>query len=501
MNWIWRISTRRSKASSGRASTRRWLAGWLPISVFVAVLTCWSAVLTPVLAQGGRGPTQTPAANEMPLEAPGSVDIDPEAHDEEIRERIESILEATGWFINPEVDVQEGVVFLRGQTGTADYKSWAGDLARNTQDVVAVVNQIELIQPPLWNFQPALNSLREIWFGLIGAVPVIGFSLLVLLLTWVVTRLSMAAIRGSIHKRISNPLLNNVAAYTVGTLVFLVGLYIVLRVAGLAGVAATVVGGTGLLGLILGIAFRDITENFLASIFLSIQNPFRNGDLIEINNVLGFVQALTTRVTVLTTLDGIQVQIPNATVYKSNIWNYSSHPNRRVDFMIGIGQDASINGAQETALEVLREHPAVLNDPEPLVLVESLGSATVNLHIFFWLDGTQHSMAKVKSSVIRLVKRAFQTAEISMPDEAREMLFPEGVPVRMLTVDEVPRPGAVRPVPERAKSSQESPAVDTDAEAGLRSEADEIQAQAKQAWKPDEGQNLLDQSDRDKKQP
>jgi small conductance mechanosensitive channel len=56
--------------------------------------------------------------------------------------------------------------------------------------------------------------------------------------------------------------------------VFLLGLYIVFQIAGLTRIALTVIGGTGLLGLILGIAFRDITENFLSSIFLSMQNPF-----------------------------------------------------------------------------------------------------------------------------------------------------------------------------------------------------------------------------------
>jgi small conductance mechanosensitive channel len=74
----------------------------------------------------------------------------------------------------------------------------------------------------------------------------------------------------------------------------------------------------------------------------------------------------------------------------------------------------------------------VLGNPEPWVLVDGLGSATVQLRVYFWLEGTTHSWLKVRSSVIRLVKRAFQDAGISMPDEAREVVFPDGVPVRML---------------------------------------------------------------------
>jgi small-conductance mechanosensitive channel len=243
-----------------------------------------------------------------------------------------------------------------------------------------------------------------------------------------------------------------------------------------------VVGGTGLIGLVVGIAFRDITENFLASLFLSLQQPFREGDLVEVAGITGFVQRLTSRTTVLMTPDGNQVQVPNSTVFRSTLRNFTSNPNRRDDFLVGIGYDDSIAFAQEIALKVLAEHPAVLTEPEPMVLVENLGPATVNLRVYFWLDGGRHSLLKVKSSVIRLVKRAFQDAGISMPDEAREVTFPDGVPVRMLEREGTAPPAAARPAAEPGT-------VATEAETGLQSEAGEIQEQARRSWTP--GENLL----------
>jgi small conductance mechanosensitive channel len=188
----------------------------------------------------------------------------------------------------------------------------------------------------------------------------------------------------------------------------------------------------------------------------------------------------------LMTPDGNHVQIPNATVYKSNIYNYTSNPNRRIDFGIGIGYEDSITASQKVAMRVLAEHPAVLKDPEPWVLVDNLGSATVNLRIYFWIDGTQHSWLKVKSSVIRLVKRAYQAADISMPDDAREMFFPKGVSVRLI------EPGSATAEPARAAHDPAS--VSTDAEAGLSSEARKIQEQASQSRKPEEGENLLEET-------
>jgi small conductance mechanosensitive channel len=194
------------------------------------------------------------------------------------------------------------------------------------------------------------------------------------------------------------------------------------------------------------------------------------------------------------TLDGNHVQIPNATVFKAKIHNYTSNPNRRIDFAVGIGYEDSTTEAQELALQVLADHPAVLKDPEPLVLVESLGAAAVNLRVFFWIDGTQYSWQKVRSSVIRLVKRAFQAAEITMPGEMREVVFPQGIPVQGLEAGRIaPGRGAARQaIPPPA---EEPDTVSTDAEAGLVSEAGEIEEQARQSRAPEEGENLLETPD------
>lgn len=275
-------------------------------------------------------------------------------------------------------------------------------------------------------------------------------------------------------------------------LVFLAGVYIVMRVSGLTQLALTVVGGTGLVGLAVGIAFRDITENFLASIFLSMQRPFETGDLVEITGVTGYVQQLNVRTTILMTLDGNLVQIPNATVYKTNLRNFTSNANRREDFFVGIGYEDSIKEAQEIARKVLTDHPAVLTDPEPSVLVDSLGTSTVNLRVYFWLNGREYSWTKVRSSVIRQVKLAFQTHGISIPDEAREIVFPKGVHVTM----EDGKPKATRAVApvERLPAKpprEESDVASTMAEGGLASEAGIIKEQARQVQPLNDGENLL----------
>ncbi|MDD4464227.1 MAG: mechanosensitive ion channel family protein [Desulfobacterales bacterium] len=365
-------------------------------------------------------------------EPPGKVEVQPVAKDDEIRQRIADILKTTSWFGEPRVTVQEGIVFLKGTTESDESKQWATDLAKNTEGVVAVVNQIEVAHTRIWDFDPTFQVLNDLARRFVRSLPLIVVAVVVIVISRIFARLTVYALRRRLQARFRSQLLREVTARAGGMFVILAGLYLVLRIAGLTQLAFTVVGGTGLIGLVLGIAFRDITENFLASLFLSLQQPFREGDLVEVASVTGYVERLTSRTTVLMTLDGNQVQVPNSTIFKSTIRNFTSNPNRRDDFIVGIGYDDSIPSAQEVALKVLAEHPAVLNEPEPLVLVDNLGPSTVNLRVYFWLDGGRHSWLKVKSSVIRLVKRAFQDSGISLPDEAREVTFPHGVPVRVI---------------------------------------------------------------------
>lgn len=424
--------------------------------------------------------------------APAKVEVKPIARDEEIRQRLLRVLDATEWSADPQVRVEEGVVFLHGHVETEEIRKWAGDLARNTQDVVAVANRIEVAAAPVWDFRPAWAALFVLWRDFLRSLPQFAFAVLILAFSVGASVLATRGAQTFFRERIRANLLRSVVARGLGVLVFLFGLYIVLRVSGLTQLALTIVGGTVLIGLALGIAFRDITENFLASIFLSMQRPFEMGDLVEIAGVTGYVQQLNVRTTMLMALDGNLVQIPNAAVFRSHLRNFTTNSNRREDFGVGIGYEDSISDAQEIARKVLADHPAVLKDPEPSVLAESLGSSTINLRIYFWLNGREHSWLKVRSSVIRLVKSAFQENGVSMPDDAREIVFPNGVPVTLLRATKPESPGPVAPKASPAPARREEiAAVSTKAEGGLDSEAEELQQQAQRADLLKGSENLL----------
>ena len=366
---------------------------------------------------------------EADAETHSKVDVVPAAADAEIKDRLARIIDSTQWFEVSNVVVREGVVFLSGFTSTQEHRNWAGELASKTEGVVAVVNNIEVRSDAGSTFQFAQNEIARLATAAARTWPLVLLTLLIIGFAWLLSSLVGTVARWALAEKIKSPLLLAVVVRLLAVPIFLLGLYFVLQVAGLTRLALTVLGGTGLAGIILGFAFRDIAENFLASLLLSIRNPFRRGDLIEVAGREGVVQSLNTRSTVLLTLDGNHVQIPNATVYKSTIVNFSANERRRAHFTIGIGYDSPIAKAQAIIMRVVKEHSAVLPEPEPLALVYELGSATVNLNVSYWFDSATYAPDKINSALLRICKHDLLKAGIELPDPAREVVFPKGVPI------------------------------------------------------------------------
>lgn len=459
------------------------------------VLLVLLGACTPVLGWQDGQPEPPPDVDSDTVSASEqAVGVESQVDDGRIAERLAEVLRATERFASVDVEVREGVAFLRGSTEIEESRALAGDLARRTEGVVAVVNNITIEQGPIWTLEPAKEELIALWRQGVASVPLVGVGLVVLVLAFVAASLVRRVLDPLIGRWTDSALLEAVLRKVVYAVVLIIGIYIALRVSGMTRIALTVVSGTGIIGLILGFAFRDIAENFLASLLLSVQRPFRLGDVIEVDGKLGVVRKVTNRGTLLIDFDGNHIQISNATVYKSTIKNFSANPKQRLTFTVGIGYDDDVSHAQEVLWKMLDEHDAILDDPEPLVLVEELGASTVNLRAYYWIDGSKHSMLKVGSSAMRLAKVVLTREGISMPDESREVIFPQGVPVHMVEAE--PQSTAEAPPPPPPAHDEGSETA-TEAEGGLAAEADDLEKQANESRDPEEGSNVIGESRRE----
>ncbi|BAM04363.1 mechanosensitive ion channel family protein [Phycisphaera mikurensis] len=481
----------------------RWMA--VGCLIWAAALPAWGQDAPAAPADDPVTEAIVGEPDEAAPEASGSeVAVEPVSEDVDIAQRLYDILTATGKFENLDVSVAEGVVFLRGTTAEKEMKTLAGDLVRRTKDAVAVVNEIQVDEGPWWDTQPAQKELRSLGREAVRLLPLLAIAAVLLTLTVLAASGISGLLARPLYRFTDSELVRNVLRKVVYTLVLIAGLYLFLRITGLTRIALGLISGTGLLGLVVGFAFRDIAENFLASLLISVQKPFRLNDVIRVDGHTGVVQAVTTRGTTLVDFDGNHIQIANSTVYKNTIVNFTANPKVRAEFGVGIGYDAGIGLAQDTILRVLEEHPAVLDDPTAKVLVEALASSTINLRVYFWVDGGRHDKLKVLSAVMRLAIRALERAGISMPDDAREVIFPDGVPVRQLDADadaDARGPSAADPggtgtaaAEAAGPRNEEAPnetAHATAAEGDLASNVGEIEKQAAASRRPEDGATVL----------
>jgi len=446
-----------------------------------------------------------PAAISKEADAPPipkKVDVIPAALDEQIKGRLTSILSTTGWFTNTSVEVKNGVVVLGGLAKSDEYKLWATTLASNTQDVAAVINKMEILRSSLWDITPVVDGFKEMWINFLRSLPSVAAAMIILAVTWIGAIVTRRLADLVLKNRVEVPLLREVMSRAIVFIVILLGIYFVLRVSGLTRLALTILGGTGLFGLVLGVAFKDIAENFLASILLSVQRPFRVGDLVEIMGTFGYIDRLTIRTTIINTVDGNYVQIPNADVYKSNIRNYTNNPNRRDEFTIGIGYASSLSATQEIAMQVLREHQDVLKSPEPSVLVDNLTPSLVNVKVYFWTNSRIANPLAVRSSLLRLIALALQEKGIivgmTAPAAPMPVVFPKGVPIHVVTEKEAMKTIAkslssngkehADSVP--AHPADHSPSM-SDAEQSINNESQSIREQARLTEPRETSENLL----------
>ncbi len=279
------------------------------------------------------------------------------------------------------------------------------------------------------NLSEAQSVLLDLWHGFLYRLPGLGVGLLIMALFIIAAGpLSRLLLKPFSFSSLT-PLIKSVAQRSISLVIILLGVYLFLFMAGLTGFAVAVISGTGVVGLILGFAFRDIAENFISSLLLTIQRPFRIGDIVEINEFTGIIQKVTSRATTMVDFDGNHIQIPNATIYKGVIKNLTANPLMRGHFVLGVGYDADIRNAQNLAVEIISGHAKVLKDPEPQVLIDNLGASTYNLKVYFWVNVEDTSVLKMSSLLMRQIVGRFTEENISMPDDARERVFPNGLAI------------------------------------------------------------------------
>ena len=312
------------------------------------------------------------------------------------------------------VTVSGGVVRLDGNVLDVEDRALAAQIASQQPGVGAVDNQVTLSTRLKDRLDAALDVTIDKLFRLLAALP-----LLIIALALVAASSRLGRWLGKRVERrklqTTNPYINGLARNFVQWAVLIAGILAALNLLGATSLVGAVLGSAGVVGLVLGFAFKDIAENYVAGVLLGLRRPFSPGDSLRIDSHEGKVVALTSRATILMTFDGNRLSLPNALVFKSVVLNFSSNPRRRFDFVIPVDGSASIGSAQETALERIASVDGVLSEPAPSSIINSYDGNVINLQFFGWVDQREHGLGGVRSAAIRAVRNGFFLAGIQPP--------------------------------------------------------------------------------------
>lgn len=342
--------------------------------------------------------------------------------DNDIRQRITGIFSEIEGLQAVNVSVTQGVVTLTGETPNEKKAQQAINLTNRLTDVVTVEDRIDRTLDVQDNVTTVYQGLMVQGKTLIKALPLLLVGMIVFaLVTWFGSWLSN---RKKMWQRLTpNPFVAELLAQTVKVIFIIFGLILALSLIGAETVLGTLLGGAGVIGIAVGFAVKDTIENYIASLMLSIRQPFRARDHIVINGQEGIVVRLTSRATILMTLDGNQLRIPNAEVFKGTILNYTKNPERRFTFELGVDANDDPLAAIKVGIDSIHTLAFVLDEPKAVAVITNVGDSNIVLEFQIWVDQSQTDFAKARSIAIRETKHALENAGFSLPEPIYRLRF------------------------------------------------------------------------------
>ena len=402
---MWASTIRRSDTAR-RGPSRAAPSGLERAGTIVRALVVWLCLALPVAAQQESPPQQPSGAIATGNGAGG---------DTAIARRITGILAALDGYEGVSVGVQEGIVTFEGEVLSPEDIPRLGEIAARVEGVVAVENGVventdvgRRLDPVLARFASRLwqfvNYLPLLMVALLAGAVVVGAGFLLARWDALWSRLAPNAFIGEIY------------GVVLRLASLLAGVVVALDILNATAVLTGLLGAAGIVGLAVGFAVRESVENFIASVMLSLRQPFRPNDMVDIEGSLGSVIRLTSRATILLDPDGNHVRLPNAFVFKAKIVNYTRNATRRFGFTLGIDPADDLAEAKRIGLETLASLDFVLDAPAPQVWVADSGDSTVSMAFHGWIDQREADFNVARGEALRVVMAALTRADIGLPE-------------------------------------------------------------------------------------
>ena len=179
---------------------------------------------------------------------------------------------------------------------------------------------------------------------------------------------------------------------------------------------------SGGFGLAIGFGLQKTIGNLIAGIILLMDRSIKPGDVIALQNEIGWVNKIGVRAVSIITRDGKEHLIPNENLMTQEVenWSYSDR-NVRVRIPVSIAYDNDLKLAQELMLRAARESPRVLKSPKPTVWLMSFGDYALQHEILAWISDPESGVGNVRSDVLNRLWFLFKEHGIGLPYPQRDI--------------------------------------------------------------------------------
>lgn len=260
---------------------------------------------------------------------------------------------------------------------------------------------------------PVGKQTISLWTVLTGSVWVLATLLLALWLGTVVDRRLMGATTLNSSLRVA---LSRLAR----ALLVLVAVLVSLNLVGIDLTVLSVFGGA--LGVGLGFGLQKIASNYMSGFIVLFDRSVRIGDLVSIENFNGQVRDITTRYTVIRSMDGREAIVPNEKLITETVLNHSfSDPQVRVAVQVQVAYATDLDVVLRLLESVAREHPRTMDAPAPLAIVTGFADSGINLEVGIWIRDPENGTGLVRSDICVGIWKAFRREGIEIPFPQRDI--------------------------------------------------------------------------------
>jgi len=269
------------------------------------------------------------------------------------------------------------------------------------------------------------GQLTEFLKNFVELIPNLIAAAIVLLVTWLLAVALGKTLSSLLKRSQSRPSLAVALSKLVSIIVWLSGVLVALTLVFPNLTPTKLLTGLGLGSIAVGLAFKDIFENFLAGFLILLRKPMRIGDDIECNDLRGKVEAITIRDTFLRKRSGELLLVPNSYVYKNPVKVLTDRPYRRISIVVGVAYGEDVDAArkviEDAAASVSERHEAKPVD----VFACEFNASSIDFLVRWWAGSTPREEHQSRDHMVASIKRALDDARIEIPFPHRTLTFAE----------------------------------------------------------------------------